>query len=343
MSGVRKALENIPKGSSNEFILTVKDLRTRFYTYEGELDAVNGVDLVIKSNESVGLVGETGCGKSVTALSIMRLIQYPPGKIISGSIRFLGEELMAKTEEEMRLVRGGDISMIFQKPMSALNPTYKIGTQMVDIIKLHKGLGRKEALEQAIHFLGSVRISSPGTIVNRYPHELSGGMRQRIMIATALSSNPALLIADEPTTALDATIQKQILQLITELRSEFRFSMLFISHDLRTIFNLCDRMYVMYAGNVVEFGDVDKVISDPRHPYFGALLNSLPRFKEKKSRLTEVGGAVPSLIEPPPGCRFHPRCQFSLDRCEAERPVFVEVGEGHWAACFRAREGLRIA
>jgi len=330
------------KVRNKESILAVKDLRTRFYTYEGELDAVNGVDLDIKPNESVGLVGETGCGKSVTALSIMRLIQYPPGRIISGSINFLGEELMSKSEEEMRLVRGGDISMIFQKPMSALNPTYKIGTQMVDIIRLHKGLGRKEALAEAIHFLGSVRISSPETVVNRYPHELSGGMRQRVMIATALSSNPALLIADEPTTALDATIQKQILQLITELRDQFRFSMLFISHDLRTIFNLCDRMYVMYAGNVVEFGDVDEVISQPRHPYFGALLNSLPRFSAKRDMLAEIGGTVPSLIDPPPGCRFHPRCRFAMEPCKSEPPAFVEVGEGHWAACFRAKEGLGI-
>jgi peptide/nickel transport system ATP-binding protein len=343
MNGARKAVRSNAEVTNKEFVLAVKDLRTRFYTYEGELDAVNGVDLVIKSNESVGLVGETGCGKSVTALSLMRLIQYPPGRIISGSINFLGEELMEKTEEEMRLVRGGDISMIFQKPMSALNPTFKIGTQMVDIIRLHKGLGRKEALGQAIQFLGSVRISSPETLVNMYPHELSGGMRQRVIIAIALSSNPALLIADEPTTALDATIQKQILQLISELRDQFRFSMLFISHDLRTIFNLCDRMYVMYAGNVVEFGDVEKVISEPRHPYFGALLNSLPRFSLKKNRLSEIGGTVPSLINPPPGCRFHPRCPFAIDLCKAAPPIFVEVGEGHWAACFRASEGLRIA
>jgi peptide/nickel transport system ATP-binding protein len=333
---------NNPKAGDNQFVLTVKGLRTRFDTYEGKLDAVNGVDLFIKSDESVGLVGETGCGKSVTALSIMRLIQYPPGRIISGSINFLGEELMDKTEEDMRVLRGGDISMIFQKPMSALNPTYKIGTQMVDIIRLHKGLGRKAALEQAIQFLTSVRISTPETLVHRYPHELSGGMRQRVMIATALSSNPVLLIADEPTTALDVTIQKQILQLITRLRNEFRFSMLFISHDLRTIFNVCDRMYVMYAGNVVEFGEVNEVISRPRHPYFGALLNSLPRFETRKDKLAEIGGTVPSLIEPPPGCRFHPRCPFVVDRCRIETPVLIEVGEGHWASCFRATEDLRI-
>ncbi len=326
----------------NGMLLSVKDLRTRFHTYEGELDAVNGVDLMIRAKQSVGLVGETGCGKSVTALSIMRLISDPPGKIISGSINFLGEELMGKSEEEMRLVRGGDIAMIFQKPMSSLNPTYKIGTQMTDIICQHHGMGRQEALGRAVELLKSVRISAPESVVKRYPHELSGGMRQRVMIATALSSNPVLLIADEPTTALDATIQKQILQLITDLRSQFGFSMLFISHDLRTIFNVCDWMYVMYAGNVVEYGDVQDVINAPCHPYFGSLLSSLPRFGTKRQRLNAIGGAVPSLLNPPGGCRFHPRCPFVVDRCHTEVPRLVEVGEGHRAACLRAEEGLAI-
>ena len=329
-------------GQNNGVLLSVRDLRTRFHTYEGQLDAVNGVDLMIKENESVGLVGETGCGKSVTALSIMRLIQDPPGRILSGSIDFLGEELMDKGEEAMRRVRGGDIAMIFQKPMSALNPTYKIGTQMADIIGLHQGCGRQEALDRALKSLESVRMSAPGAVLNRYPHELSGGMRQRVMIATALSSNPALLIADEPTTALDATIQKQILQLITDLRSEFGFSMLFISHDLRTIFNVCDRMYVMYAGSVVEFGEVEEVIKAPRHPYFGALLNSLPRFGTRRERLAAIGGTVPSLLDPPSGCRFHPRCEFAVERCSVEIPSLVEVGNGHRAACLRVEEGLPI-
>jgi len=330
------------ESEQNGYLLSLNALRTRFYTYEGEFDAVNGVDLEIGENESVGLVGETGCGKSVTALSIMRLIQYPPGRILSGSIRFLGNDLMRMNEEEMRKIRGGRIAMIFQKPMSALNPTYTIGTQMVDVIALHQGWSRRESLEQAVRLLSSVRISAPESVVRRYPHELSGGMRQRVMIATALSSSPSLLIADEPTTALDATIQKQILQLIADLRNEFRFSMLFISHDLRTVFHICDRLYVMYAGNVVESGRTRDVTREPRHPYFHALLNSLPRFGIRRHKLSAIGGTVPSLLDPPSGCRFHPRCPFAIQRCGEEIPALVDVAEGHRAACLRAKEGLTL-
>jgi peptide/nickel transport system ATP-binding protein len=227
--------------------------------------------------------------------------------------------------------------------MSALNPLFKIGTQMADIISLHQRVGWKEALERAADSLGSVKIPAPRSLLDRYPHELSGGMRQRVMIATALSSNPTLLIADEPTTALDATIQKQILQLIAQLRAEFGFSMLFISHDLRTIFNICDRMCIMYAARVVEYGEVEKVIDRPSHPYFGTLLSSLPRFGPRKEKLAAIGGTVPSLIAPPSGCRFHPRCRFAVKRCQIEEPGFVEVEEGHSVACFRAEEGLDIA
>jgi oligopeptide/dipeptide ABC transporter ATP-binding protein len=232
--------------------------------------------------------------------------------------------------------------MIFQKPMSALNPTYTIGTQMVDVIALHQGWSRRESLEQAVRLLSSVRISAPESVVRRYPHELSGGMRQRVMIATALSSSPSLLIADEPTTALDATIQKQILQLIADLRNEFRFSMLFISHDLRTVFHICDRLYVMYAGNVVESGRTRDVTREPRHPYFHALLNSLPRFGIRRHKLSAIGGTVPSLLDPPSGCRFHPRCPFAIQRCGEEIPALVDVAEGHRAACLRAKEGLTL-
>jgi len=321
-------------------LLHLKGVRTRFYTYEGVLDAVNGIDLEIRKNESVGLVGETGCGKSVTALSIMRLIQDPPGKIASGSVFFKGEDLLTKGIEEMRAIRGGQIAMIFQKPMSSLNPSFRVGTQMVDVIRLHQGLRRKEeAWAQAVELLKNVRIGIPENVVKRYPHEISGGMRQRVMIAMALSSRPDLLIADEPTTALDATVQKQILSLIENLRKEFGFSMLFISHDLRMIYSVCNRVYVMYAGDIVEFGDVESMFDHPRHPYFLALMNSLPRFNSQKELLAVIPGEIPSLRNPPSGCRFHPRCAFTSTRCEREIPNLHEVEPEHWVACFKAVEG----
>jgi oligopeptide/dipeptide ABC transporter ATP-binding protein len=323
----------------NESLLHVRALRTKFYTFEGELNAVNGVDLEIRRNESVGLVGETGCGKSVTALSIMKLIQDPPGKIVSGSVVFKGEDLMSKNTDEMRAIRGADIAMIFQKPMSSLNPTFRIGTQMADIISLHQQMGKREAWDRAIDLLRSVRISLPENVVKQYPHELSGGMRQRVMIATALSSKPDLLIADEPTTALDATIQKQILTLIGDLRNEFGFSMLFISHDLRTVHSICDRVYVMYAGNIVEFGDIGSVFDHPGHPYFSALMSSLPKFDSKEDSLAAIPGTIPSLLNPPPGCRFHPRCDLAMERCQGEIPLLREIAQDHWVACFRAMEG----
>jgi oligopeptide/dipeptide ABC transporter ATP-binding protein len=331
----------VDKAFSNESLLHIRGLRTKFYTFEGELEAVNGVNLEIRSNESVGLVGETGCGKSVTALSIMKLIQYPPGKIVSGSIVFKGEDLMTKTSDEMRSIRGADIAMIFQKPMSSLNPTFRIGTQMADVISLHQHLGKREAWQRAIDLLRSVRIPLPENVVKQYPHQLSGGMRQRVMIATALSSNPDLLIADEPTTALDATIQKQILILIGDLRRKFGFSMLFISHDLRTVYSVCDRVYVMYAGKIVEFGDIESIFDHPGHPYFSSLMNSLPKFDRKKHSLTAIPGTLPSLLNPPPGCRFHPRCVLAVERCQREIPLLREVGQDHWVACFRAMEGKR--
>jgi oligopeptide/dipeptide ABC transporter ATP-binding protein len=322
----------------HNILLEVRGLRTRFYTYEGEFDAVNGINLDIRKNESVGLVGETGCGKSVTALSILRLIQDPPGKIVSGSIVFEGEDLMTKSLDELREIRGKKIAMIFQKPMSSLNPTFKIGTQMTDIISLHQKIGKKEAWVRAGDLLRSVKIAAPENVVNRYPHELSGGMRQRVIIAIALSSNPDLLIADEPTTALDATIQKQILALIGDLRKEFCFSMLYISHNLRTVYNICEHIYVMYAGNIVEFGNIESVFEHSSHPYFKALMNSLPRFGAKEDVLAEIPGTLHSPMDPPGGCRFHPRCALVLERCKIETPNLCEIGQDHWVACFRAME-----
>ena len=323
---------------SHELLLQVKGLRTRFYTYEGEFDAVNGIDLEIGRNESVGLVGETGCGKTVTALSVMRLIQYPPGRIVSGSVVFKGGDLMTKGIDEMRAVRGKQIAMIFQKPLSSLNPLFRIGNQMADIISLHQRVDKKDAWARAIELLKTVRIPNPRNVVKMYPHELSGGLRQRVMIAAALSSNPDLLIADEPTTALDATIQKQVLTLIEDLRQEYGFSMLFISHDLRMIYNICDRIYVMYTGNIVEYGNIESVFEDPRHPYFRALMNSLPKFDSKNDSLAHITGTIPSLLDAPPGCRFHPRCTHAYERCRTEVPELCKVGQHHWAACFKATE-----
>ena len=318
-------------------ILKVRNLRTRFYTYQGTLDAINGIDLDIRKNESIGLVGETGCGKSVTVLSIMRLIK-PPGKIISGKVILNGEDLMEKSEKEMRKIRGRKISMIFQKPMSSLNPTFKVGTQMSDVIKLHQGVNKKEALERAIKFLNDVKIPDPKKKVDQYPYELSGGMQQRVMIAMALSCNPSLLIADEPTTALDVTIQKQILNLIGELRNKFKFSVLFISHDLRTIFNVCERVYIMYAGDIVEYGKIEKIFENPNHPYFEKLKSSIPRFDSKKDALDTIVGTVPSLLNPPSGCRFHPRCPYATELCKKETPKLYKIEKDHYAACFKAVE-----
>ena len=322
---------------NRDITLKVRNLRTRFYTYQGTLDAVNGIDLDIHKNEVVGLVGETGCGKSVTALSIMRLIQ-PPGKIVSGKIILNGEDLMKKSEKEMRKIRGGEISMIFQRPMSSLNPTFKIGVQMTDIIRVHQNLSKKEALDRAIKLLNDVKLSDPEKKIDQYPYELSGGMQQRVMIAMALSCNPSLLIADEPTTALDVTIQKQILNLIKEVRDKFKFSMLFISHDLRTIFNVCDKVYIMYAGNIVEYGRIKRVFENPQHPYFYKLKNSIPRFDIKKDRLDTITGTVPSLLDPPKGCRFHPRCPYAMDICKKEEPQLKQVDKDHYVACFRVVE-----
>jgi oligopeptide/dipeptide ABC transporter ATP-binding protein len=323
------------KMDNNDTVLQVRNLRTRFYTYQGTLDAVNGIDLDVRKNESVGLVGETGCGKSVTVLSIMRLISSP-GKILSGEVLLNGENLMEKSEKEMRKVRGGKISMIFQKPMSSLNPTFKIGQQMSDVIKLHQGADKEETLEKAIKFLAAVKIPDPEKKVDQYPYELSGGMQQRVMIAMALSCNPTLLIADEPTTALDVTIQKQILNLMRELRDKFKFSMLFISHDLRTIFNVCDRVYIMYAGNIVECGGIEEIFENPKHPYFEKLKNSIPRFDIKKEILDTITGTVPSLLNPPSGCRFHPRCPYATQLCEKEIPEMYEIEKDHYVACFKA-------
>ena len=325
--------------ANSHMVLDVQGLRTHFTTHEGSFDAVSGVNLSIAPKQAVGLVGETGSGKSVTALSVMRLVPEPAGRISEGKVFFQGRDLLSLGDRQMRQVRGGAISMVFQKPMSSLNPTFKIGTQMADIIRLHQGVDHKEALRRSAELLASVRISDPEGNLERYPHELSGGMRQRVMIAVALSSKPSLIIADEPTTALDVTIQKQILQLIAETRQRLGFSMLFISHDLRTVYNTCEYIYVMYAGQIVEHGPVEEVFNRPRHPYVEALLSSLPLFSSKREMLNVIPDTVPSLLSPPPGCRFHPRCSYAGDKCNSRVPEMIEPSPGHWAACFRNQEG----
>jgi len=316
---------------TSENLLTIRNLYTYFYTYLGVVKALNGVNLEVKKGETVGLTGETGCGKSVTALSIMRLISEA-GKVVSGEIIFKGVDLLKLSEEEMRRIRGKEISMVFQEPMSSLNPVFRIGDQLSAPIMLHQGMDRKEAMEKAIEMLRLCKIADAEKIVRSYPHELSGGMRQRVMIAMALSCNPALLIADEPTSFLDVTVQAQVLKLMNELKERMGTSMIMISHDLGVIAQLCNRVAVMYAGDIVEVGDVRPIFKEPTHPYTKGLLRALPGILTR--RLFSIKGTIPELIDPPPGCRFSPRCKHSAEICSRQKPQLVEVGEGHRVSCF---------
>jgi peptide/nickel transport system ATP-binding protein/oligopeptide transport system ATP-binding protein len=281
----------------------------------------------------MGLVGESGCGKSVTALSIMRLIPSPPGKIVGGEICLDGKNLLELDEREMRKIRGKKISMIFQEPMTSLDPVFTIGYEIMESIQLHQGLEKEKAREKAIEALRVVGIPDPERRVDEYPHELSGGMRQRAMIAMALSCNPALLIADEPTTALDVTIQAQILRLIDELKEKFGASVMLITHDLGVIAEMCDNVAVMYAGYIVEYADVDTLFSNPLHPYTKGLNKSIPRLDAKTERLDVIRGLVPNLLDVPSGCPFHPRCDFCSKRCIEEVPKLIEVEDGHLVRC----------
>ncbi len=311
-------------------LLEINDLYINFKTLWGVAKVLNGVSFNIREGEIFGLVGETGCGKSVTALSILRLL--PPNAEISGKILFKGDNLLEKSEEEMRKIRGKKISIIFQDPMTSLNPLFKVRDQMLDIIELHEGLDRRSAEEHAKKLLKAVGLSDPERILNSYPHELSGGMRQRIMIAMALSSNPYLLIADEPTTALDVTIQKQILELILDLRNQYNFSVLLITHDLGVVAEVCDRVGVMYAGNIVEIAPTEELFENPLHPYTQGLLSVVPDPRIKKP-LKPLKGSVPSLLNPPSGCRFHPRCFYAKGICGNVKPELHEHSPGHFVAC----------
>ena len=310
--------------ATSDILLQVSDLQTHFYTEEGVSKAVDGVDYMVRKGETLGVVGESGCGKSVTALSIMRLIPNPPGKIVGGDILFDGKSLLSLSHSEMRAIRGNKISMIFQEPMTSLNPVFTIGNQIAEAIQLHQKLSKRSALDRTIEMLKLVGIPSPEQRVKDYPHQLSGGMRQRVMIAMALSCNPQVLIADEPTTALDVTIQAQILDLMAGLKAEFNTAIILITHDLGIVAESVARVVVMYAGKIVEEADVYALFENPLHPYTVGLLESVPRLDHhavKKDRLKEIPGTVPMPARLPTGCLFHPRCPKAMDICRRELPT----------------------
>jgi peptide/nickel transport system ATP-binding protein len=324
-------------------LLEVENLGTWFYTRQGIVKAVDGVQFAVASGETLAIVGEPGCGKSMTALSLMRLIPDPPGRIVSGAIRLGGRNLLELSEEEMRRVRGNEISMIFQEPMTSLNPVMTIGKQIAEALVLHRSLDRKAAFKRAIEMLDLVKIPAAAQRAKEYPHQLSGGMRQRAMIAMALACNPKVLIADEPTTALDVTIQAQILELILELQREFGAAVILITHDLGVVAETARRVIVMYAGRKVEEASVGELFARPLHPYTAGLMASIPRLdlmrgaeKTAASRLQEIPGIVPPLFALPEGCAFAPRCPKADDHCRRERPSYEEKQPGHWAACWHA-------
>ncbi len=327
-----------------EALLEVRDLKTYFFTDRGTARAVDGVSFSIPARSTLGLVGESGCGKSVTALSILRLIQSPPGRIVGGSVRFEGRDLLQLSGEEIRQVRGNQISMIFQEPMTSLNPVFTIGDQIMEALLAHRNVSREEARDQAIEMLRRVKIPSAETLIHQYPHQISGGMRQRAMIAMALVCHPKLLIADEPTTALDVTIQAQILDLLQDLQQEFGMSILLITHDLGIVADLADAVTVMYAGQIIERASTAKLFSHPSHPYTLGLFQSRPQLGQKKERLDVIPGVVPNPTDFPPGCRFHPRCAHVTDPCRQNDVTLEEVAADHASACLRVqRKEIQLA
>lgn len=316
-------------------LLEVKDLRTYFYTQDGVVKAVDGVSYDVSEGEALGIVGESGCGKSVSALSIMRLIPQPPGKIVGGEILFDGTNLLDLDDDEMRKLRGNKIAMIFQDPMTSLNPVLTINRQISEALELHMGMNREQARKRTIEMLQLVGIPSAADRVDDYPHQFSGGMRQRVMIAMALACNPKILIADEPTTALDVTIQAQIIDLVKQLRKNLGTAVIWITHDLGVVAGLCDKVTVMYAGHVVESAPVRELYSNPSHPYTLGLLKSIPRLDEqRKAKLVPIDGLPPDLIDPPNACDFQPRCVYAKDICQRERPTLRDVGPNHKIACW---------
>jgi oligopeptide transport system ATP-binding protein len=316
-------------------LLEVKDLKTRFHTPEGTVYAVNGISFHIDEGETLAVVGESGCGKSVSMLSVMQLIPVPPGEIAGGVALFHGQDLLRKTEHEMEAVRGQEIAMIFQDPMTSLNPVLTIGRQITESIRVHMTMGQKGAEKRAVELLEMVGISDPSQRLRDYPHQFSGGMRQRVMIAMALACNPDLLIADEPTTALDVTIQAQIVELVSKIRQQVGMAIIWITHDLGVVAGIADRVIVMYAGFIVEEAAVNDLYENPRHPYTSALLGALPRVDRRRDkRLKSIPGAPPSLLVEPHGCPFKLRCEFAIDRCKTENPPLTSVGDNqHNIAC----------
>jgi len=321
-------------------VLDIKNLKTYFFLDSGTVRAVDGVDIALDRNTTLGLVGESGCGKSVTAMSVMRLIQSPPGRIVEGEILFhqnSGVDIatLDPRGSEIRNIRGGEIAMVFQEPMTSLNPLYTVGKQIAESVQLHQNVGPKEALERALEMLHKVQMSDPEQRLYEYPHQLSGGMRQRVMIALALSCNPSILIADEPTTALDVTVQAQILDLMRELQDDFGSAIIMITHNLGVISQVADYVAVMYLGKIVEYADVQTVFHHPVHPYTIGLLNSVPVFGRKGEKvLVPIKGMVPTPTEIIPGCAFAPRCPRATERCEREQPNLQEVEPGHQVACW---------
>jgi peptide/nickel transport system ATP-binding protein/oligopeptide transport system ATP-binding protein len=318
----------------SDSLLQVKDLVTSFKTDRGIIRAVDGISFDIRKGQTVGLVGESGCGKSVTSLSILRLIQSPPGFVERGSINFDGKNILDLDDAGMRSIRGNRISMIFQEPMTSLNPVFTIGDQIGEVFRIHQGMNKKEARAKSIDMLRLVKIPAPESRVDEYPHQLSGGMRQRVMIAMALACNPELLIADEPTTALDVTIQAQILDLMADLQKTLNMAILLITHDLGVVAEVCDYVMVMYAGKIAEQAPVKDLFKDPKHPYTKGLLNSIPKLGHKTEYLPTIEGQVPSLSKLPKGCRFQDRCPFVMDKCRVDEPVLVEVGPERKVACW---------
>jgi peptide/nickel transport system ATP-binding protein len=320
-------------------LLEVKDLKTQFFTRDGVVHAVDGVSFELAAGETLGIVGESGCGKSVTALSLMRLIPMPPGKIVAGSIMFDGQDVLKMDDDDVRAIRGHNIAMIFQDPMTSLNPVLTISRQISEALELHMKMDKSEAKKRTIELLEMVNIPSAKKRADDYPHQFSGGMRQRVMIAMALSCHPKLLIADEPTTALDVTIQAQILDLLQDMKSRFGMSIMLITHAMGVVAEVAQRVVVMYAGKVVEEASVEQLFANPRHPYTQGLIRSIPRLDlaaVRKTRLQTIAGTVPKLINPPDGCRFAPRCGFATDECRRAKPPLREFEPGHKVACIHA-------
>ncbi|TMF62019.1 MAG: ABC transporter ATP-binding protein [Chloroflexi bacterium] len=315
-------------------VLQVKDLRTQFFTDDGVVKAVDGVSFDLHPGETLGIVGESGCGKSVTALSILRLVQEP-GRITGGQILFKGSDVVKMHDDDVRELRGKDIAMIFQDPLSSLNPVLKVGYQIEEAMQAHTKISGKVALSRAVQLLKQVRIPAAESRFEDYPHQFSGGMRQRAMIAMGLANKPSILIADEPTTALDVTVQAQILELLRDLNEETKTAIILITHNMGVVAGLCKRVLVMYAGRIVEQGPVEQIFHNPQHPYTWSLLQSIPRLDaDRKDRLLSIEGLPPDLIKPPPGCRFHPRCRFRIERCFRDDPSLIDVGPDQDAACW---------